>query len=103
MSDKNSGRPKLGAGHAQAMARLGLAELREAFNPSHDSIARHPESGLYGTALPSEVAAQKGADVQKESGDGRSTLDDRMTQAPDKTEPVRDDREREERDGPERE
>lgn len=51
---------KFGAGHAQAMARLGLRELREAVNPSKEGIARE-EMGLYGTLTPGEIAQQKEA------------------------------------------
>lgn len=47
--------PKYGAGHASAMIRLGLRELRNAMNPSRESIA-DSEMGLYGTRTPGEVA-----------------------------------------------
>lgn len=40
------------------MARLGLRELREAVNPSKESVARE-EMGLYGTLTPGEIAQQK--------------------------------------------
>lgn len=50
-----SNSPKIGAGHASAMARLGLREIRNAMNPSRDSIA-DAEMGLYGTRTPGEVA-----------------------------------------------
>lgn len=50
MSDR-----KIGAGHAQAMSRLGLKELRNAFNPSRESVADH-ELGLYGTQTQGEIA-----------------------------------------------
>jgi len=55
MSDEKT---KIGAGHASAMLRLGLKELREAVNPSKESVARE-ELGLYGTLTPGEIAAQK--------------------------------------------
>lgn len=47
--------PKIGAGHASAMARLGLRELRNSMNPSRESVA-DTEMGLYGTRTPGEVA-----------------------------------------------
>jgi len=47
--------PKIGTGHASAMARLGLRELRNAVAPARDSIA-DTEMGLYGTRTPGEVA-----------------------------------------------
>jgi hypothetical protein len=50
-----SASPKIGAGHASAMVRLGLRELRNAFNPSRESVA-DAEMGLYGTRTPGEVA-----------------------------------------------
>jgi hypothetical protein len=52
---------KIGEGHAAAMARLGLKELRNAFNPSRESAADQ-EMGLYGTQTQGEIAnARKGA------------------------------------------
>ncbi len=39
---------KIGEGHAAAMFRLGLKELRNASNPSRESIADN-EIGIYGT------------------------------------------------------
>ena len=50
---------KIGEGHLSAMARLGLKELRNAFNPSPQSVA-DTEYGLYGTATPSEAGQQQG-------------------------------------------
>lgn len=50
-----SNSPKIGAGHASAMFRLGLRELRNAANPSRDSVA-DTEMGLYGTRTPGEIS-----------------------------------------------
>ena len=51
---------KIGEGHAAAMGRLGLAELRNAFNPSRESVA-DKDMGLYGSATQGEIAtARKG-------------------------------------------
>lgn len=64
---------KIGEGHAAAMGRLGLAELRNAVNPSRESVA-DKEVGLYGTATQGEIAEARGG-----PGQGReqeSTLDD---------------------------
>ena len=55
---------KMGEGSLAAMGRLGLKELRNAFNPSRESVA-DAEIGMYGTALPSEVAVARGG-----AGDG---------------------------------
>ena len=46
---------KIGAGHAAAMGRLGLAELRALFNPS-PGAATDKEVGLYGTLTQGEIA-----------------------------------------------
>jgi len=46
---------KIGEGHAGAMFRLGLKELRNALNPSRESVADH-EIGLYGTQTQGEIA-----------------------------------------------
>lgn len=50
---------KIGEGHFAAMARLGLKELRNAFNPSRESVADQ-EIGLYGTQTQGEIAAARG-------------------------------------------
>lgn len=49
---------KIGSGHAAAMGRLGLSELRNAMAMSPDSniMQQHSEYGLYGTATPGEVS-----------------------------------------------
>ena len=46
---------KFGQGHVSAMLRLGLAELRNAANPSKDSVA-DKDMGLYGSATQGEIA-----------------------------------------------
>jgi hypothetical protein len=55
---------KIGEGHASGMARLGLRELRNAANPSRESVA-DTELGLYGTATQGEIAT-----ARKGPGDG---------------------------------
>ncbi len=50
---------KIGEGHLSAMARLGLKELRNAMNPSRESVA-DAEMGLYGTATQGEIAQARG-------------------------------------------
>jgi len=50
---------KIGEGHAAAMGRLGLRELRNAANPSRESVA-DAEFGLYGTATQGEIAQARG-------------------------------------------
>ncbi len=54
MGDK----PKFGTGHAKAMARLGLRELREATMPFPESIARE-ELGTFGNPTPGEIQRER--------------------------------------------
>jgi hypothetical protein len=52
---------KIGEGSIQAMGRLGLKELRNALNPSRESVA-DSEIGMYGTLTQGEIAnARSGA------------------------------------------
>ena len=73
MSDR-----KIGAGHAEAMFRLGLKELRNAANPSRESVA-DTEIGLYGTQTQGEIAKARrgpGQGPEQESSDQPLSLDD---------------------------
>jgi hypothetical protein len=91
-SDDNT--RKIGEGHAAAMARLGLRELRAAMYPS-GNVAQQSEYGLYGTLTPGEVAESRrndGRDLE-EDVNRDSDLDDRSHQAMD-----RDDRDDDSRD-----
>src|SRR5947209_7798748 len=61
---------KIGEGHVAAMARLGLKELRNALNPSRESVADQ-EIGLYGTQTQGEIAQARrgpGQGPEQESG-----------------------------------
>ena len=74
---------KIGAGHAEAMLRLGLKELRNAVNPSRESVADN-EVGLYGTQTQGEIAAARGGPGQgpeQESPDGKLSLADLRREA----------------------
>ena len=69
---------KIGAGHVAAMARLGLKELRNAANPSRESVA-DTEIGLYGTQTQGEIAEARGGPgkgPEQESSDKTLSLDD---------------------------
>ena len=69
---------KIGDGHFAAMARLGLKELRNAANPSRESVADN-EIGLYGTQTQGEIAEARGGPGQgpeQESADKTLSLDD---------------------------
>ena len=69
---------KIGEGHAAAMGRLGLKELRNAFNPSRESVADQ-EIGLYGTLTQGEIAEARGGPgrgPEQESSRATVSLDD---------------------------
>ena len=69
---------KIGAGHGAAMLRLGLKELRNAVNPSRESVA-DSEMGLYGTQTQGEIAEARGGPGQgpeQESADKTLSLND---------------------------
>ncbi len=80
------GARKIGEGHAAAMARLGLRELRGAMYPS-GNVAQQPEYGLYGTKTPGEVAESRRADerdLEDEAPNRYSILAERLQQAKDR-------------------
>jgi hypothetical protein len=74
--EQDTPRPPLGTGHAEAMLRLGLKELRNAFNPSPQSVA-DTEYGLYGTKTPGEVAKDKEEDIRLDRNEEPTSLDSR--------------------------
>jgi hypothetical protein len=73
MSEKGR---KWGAGHPSAMWRLGLKELRNAMNPSKESVA-DTEIGLFGTETQGEIAKARGgpgAGPEQEGSEKKYTL-----------------------------
>lgn len=64
---------KVGEGHLAAMARLGLKELRNALNPSRESVA-DTEVGLYGTQTQGEIAQARGGAGQGSEQESKITL-----------------------------
>ena len=72
MSDR-----KIGDGHASAMFRLGLKELRNAANPSRESVA-DTEIGLAGTQTQGEIAETRGGPGQglEQESPKTTSLDD---------------------------
>jgi len=69
---------KFGEGHAAAMGRLGLKELRNAASPSRESVADN-EIGLYGTLTQGEIADARGgpgAGSNQEKRNGTMSLED---------------------------
>ena len=97
---------KIGEGHFAAMARLGLKELRNAANPSRESVSDN-EIGLYGTQTQGEIAAARGGPGQgpeQESPDGKTSLEELRGDAKRRAErdQDRDDNQRNQDRGPER-
>jgi hypothetical protein len=69
---------KIGEGHAGAMFRLGLKELRNALNPSRESVADQ-EIGVYGTLTQGEIADARdgpGGGSNQESRRDKLSLND---------------------------
>lgn len=69
---------KIGEGHLAAMGRLGLKELRNAINPSRESIADQ-EIGVYGSLTQGEIADARdgpGKGSDQESRTANVSLDD---------------------------
>ncbi len=71
-----SASPKIGEGHASAMLRQGLKELRGALYPD-SNVAQPTEYGMYGTKTQGEIADERsGVDPHT-----RSTLDEHVQRA----------------------
>lgn len=69
---------KIGEGHLAAMGRLGLKELRNAINPSRESVADQ-EIGIYGSLTQGEIADARdgpGKGSNQESRTANVSLDD---------------------------
>src|SRR5438128_4879402 len=75
---------KIGEGHAGAMFRLGLKELRNALTPSRESVADN-EIGLYGTLTQGEIADARGGPGQGAEQE-KFSLDDLRTYAKERAE-----------------
>ena len=69
---------KIGEGHAGAMLRQGLRELRAAMYPG-SNVAQATEYGMYGTATQGEIAEARGGDGSEYGEEKkRSVLGDRV-------------------------
>jgi hypothetical protein len=75
---RNEPTPKLGAGHASAMFRQGLAELRAATYPE-SNVAQPTVYGMAGTKTPGEVMQDKQGDL-RDPDERPSILDERLKQ-----------------------
>lgn len=78
MAEKDN-TPKIGAGHASAMFRQGLAELRAAMYPD-SNVAQPAQYGLYGTKTPGEVMQDKELDG-RDPDERPSIIGERVKQA----------------------
>jgi hypothetical protein len=75
---------KIGAEHAAAMWRQGLAELRAAIYPD-GNVAQPPQYGIYGTKTPGEVMEDRKGEV-RDPDEKPSLLHEQSRE----TEPTRD-------------
>lgn len=92
MPPKDEPSPKIGSGHAEAMLRLGLKELRSALYPE-SNVAQPPEYGLYGTRTPGEVAESRREDAKDMDEEKPSILADRLKEAQSRDDHGRDSKE----------
>ncbi len=81
---KKTGKEKFGAGHAAAMARQGLREIRGAMY-TQSNVAQAPDYGIYGNKTPGEIADERDPNNANHElsadQEPRSTLKDRLNQA----------------------
>lgn len=75
---KEEASPKIGAGHASAMFRQGLAEPRAAVYPE-SNVAQPTVYGIAGTKTPGEVMQDKQGEL-RDPDERPSILDERMQQ-----------------------
>lgn len=78
--DSDIPQPKIGSGHAGAMWRQGLAELRGAFF-NESNVAQPTQYGVWGTRTPGEVAEARRADARDPEEEHGSILADRLQRA----------------------
>lgn len=78
---KEKAKPKIGAGHAKAMGRLGLSELRGAlYNQSN--VAQPSQYGLYGTSTPGEVEKDRKGEGLDRNEEPSPALEERLKPGP---------------------
>jgi hypothetical protein len=82
VTKRSEDKPKIGAGHAGAMVRKGLEELRASVYPG-SNVAQPSNYGLYGTLTPGEVAeAKHSLELNRDEEPARdSVLADRLAHA----------------------
>lgn len=81
---KKAEKEKFGAGHASAMGRQGLRELRAAMYPE-SNVAQPTDYGIYGNKTPGEIADERDPEKGEHDKGGdqepRSTLKDCLNRA----------------------
>ncbi len=68
--------PVIGKGHAAAMGRLGLAELRQALSFGYGSVEQPTPPGIFGSPTQGEIAEARGGPGAGPEQEGRLSLDD---------------------------
>lgn len=71
--------PKWGGGHAPAMFRQGLSELRAAMYAG-SNIAQPTETGMFGTKTQSEIANERQGDLMETPIADQGIIDARLDQ-----------------------
>lgn len=69
--------PKIGAGHAQGMFRLGLKEAASFLAPDSPHV-QPPETGIFGSPSQGEIAEARRETVLDSNEEPRSILQDRL-------------------------
>jgi hypothetical protein len=77
---KDKPEPKIGAGHASAMFRQGLAELRAAVY-GDSNVAQPAQYGIYGTRTPGEVAEARRSEERDLNEEPKSVVDERLPES----------------------
>lgn len=72
--------PKMGAGHASAMFRQGLSELRSALY-TESNVAQPAQYGIYGTRTPGEVMQERGSGARDPDESPGSVISERLQHA----------------------
>lgn len=75
----DSKKEKIGSGHAKAMLRQGLSEIRGAMYQD-SNVAQPAEFGIYGKKTAQEVVAEKRPQEADREDQPRRTLEDREKQ-----------------------
>ena len=68
--------PEVGYGHLAAMARLGMAELRQAASFGAGSVEQPTPPGIFGLPTQGEIAQARGGPGAGPHQEGKMSLDD---------------------------